>query len=62
MHAGGAQHGNMNGGKTSKDIGANNNSKGKNTTMKAPPSHYVVVQRHGQNAEDHRHQTKPSPK
>ena len=62
MPAGGAQN-NMNGGKTLKDnIGANNNTKGKVTTMKAPPSHYVVVQRHGQNAVDHRHQTKHSPK
>ena len=52
----------MNGGKMPKDMGANNNSKGKVTTMKAPPSHYVVVQRHGQNMENHRHQSKQSPK
>ena len=53
---------NMHSGKVSKEYGVNNNSKGKVTTMKAPPSHYVVVQRHGQNMENHRHQSKQSPK
>jgi hypothetical protein len=55
---------NINGGGISNDnIGVNHNStKGKMTSMKASPSHYVVVQRHGQNITDHRHHTKQSPK
>ena len=55
---------NVNGGGISNDNnGANHNStKGKMTSMKASPSHYVVVQRHGQNITDHRHHTKQSPK
>ena len=53
---------NINSGKVAKDHGVNKSSKGKVTTMKAPPSHYVVVQRHGQNLENHRHQSKQSPK
>ena len=53
---------NVHSGKVPKDYGVNNNSKGKLTTMKAPPSHYVVVQRHGQNMENHRHQSKQSAK
>ena len=52
----------VNGGGLSKENGVNNGTKGKITSMKAPPSHYVVVQRHGQNIVDHRHQAKQSPK
>ena len=42
--------------------GANNSTKGKMTSLKAPTSHYVVVQRHGQNHVDHRHHAKQTPK
>ena len=54
---------NMNGGGISNHNGVNNNTKGKVTLMKAPPSHYVLVQRLGQNTVDHnRHHAKQPPK
>ena len=55
-------HANVNSAGIANGGGANNSTKGKITSMKPPPSHYVVVQRHTQNPPDHRHHPKQSPK